>query len=61
MEHLIVQLGTLLGACAVLAIAFDKIKQSSILAFITVGVVASGTMRQAIYTDRIRHQRYAPF
>ena len=46
--QLITTLGLLIAAAAILAVVFQKIKQSSIIAFITVGIVA-GLFREHLH------------
>ena len=48
MEHLILMLGILIGAAALLSIIFSFARQSSIIAFIIVGVVV-GLFRETVH------------
>lgn len=48
MEHLIFILGILIGAAAILAILFSFVKQSSIIAFIIVGIIA-GLFKESVH------------
>ena len=48
MEHLILILGILVGAAAIVSILFSFARQSSIIAFILVGIIA-GIFRETVH------------